>query len=264
MSASARSGRNFRGGQYPTPSMAAAGDRRVPSTTDTAPTRRSLTQPGIHTRSGCQYHWFNHGYADFDAFLASLTSRRRKTLRKERRQVAEQGLGFEMLSGATISDRALSAFFRFYQNTYHRHGQREYLNLDFFQTLRARLPNNLLLLMARREGAYLAGALFLRDATTLYGRYWGCAEQYDQLHFEMCYYRGIDYCIAQGLTRFDAGAQGEHKLIRGFEPVATWSLHHIQQPDFDRAIAAFIADETRAVAHYQQLARAQLPFRRKG
>ena len=213
-------------------------------------------------RVGCQFHWHDHGYRNFDDFLAALTSRKRKSIRKERRQVAEQGITFRRFHGLDIPDHVLSAFYVFYQATYFKRGQRPYLNRAFFELLRERLPEHLHVVMAVHEGEMIAGALFLATETTLYGRYWGCLEEYNHLHFETCYYQGIELALELGLQHFDAGAQGEHKLVRGFEPVITHSWHGVQHPGFREAIADFTVEEAEHVRAYFEEAKTVLPFRR--
>lgn len=216
--------------------------------------------PALH-RIGCQFHWHNHGYRGFDDFLAALTSRKRKSIRKERRQVAEQGITFARFSGRDIPDNVLAAFHVFYQATYLKRGQRAYLNRSFFEQLREQLPEHLHLIMAVRDGEMIAGALFLAGETTLYGRYWGCLDEYNHLHFETCYYQGIELALSLGLDHIDAGAQGEHKLVRGFEPVITHSWHGILHPAFRDAIGNFTREEADHVRAYFEDARSVLPFR---
>lgn len=214
-------------------------------------------------RIGCQFHWHNRNYQHFDDFLAELTSRKRKSIRKERRQVAEQGIRFRHLHGRDISDQVLSAFYVFYQATYLKRGQRPYLNKAFFEQLRENLPEHLHVIMAIRDGEMIAGALFLAGESTLYGRYWGCLDEYNHLHFETCYYQGIELALTLGLQHFDAGAQGEHKLVRGFEPVITHSWHGILHPGFRDAIAEFTREEAEQVTGYFDDAHSVLPFRQQ-
>lgn len=214
-------------------------------------------------RIGCQFHWHNRHYASFDDFLAQLTSRKRKSIRKERRQVADQGISFRRFHGQAIPDHVLAAFYVFYQATYLKRGQRPYLNKSFFERLRANLPDHLHVVVAVREGEIIAGALLLHGEDMLYGRYWGCLEEYDHLHFETCYYQGIELAIERGLQHFDAGAQGEHKLVRGFEPVLTHSWHGISHPGFRDAIEAFTRDEAQQVTDYYREAVTLLPFRQQ-
>ncbi|OEY65311.1 GNAT family N-acetyltransferase [Marinobacter sp. X15-166B] len=223
--------------------------------------QRLLHHPDRLHRIGCQFHWHNRGYASFEDFLATLTSRRRKSIRRERRQVSEQGIGFTHYRGAQTPDAVLAAFYTFYQATYLKRGQRPYLNLEFFRELRTRQPEHLHLVMAEKAGELIAGALFLLGDDTLYGRYWGCLAEYDHLHFETCYYQGIELAIARKLNRFDAGAQGEHKLIRGFEPVLTHSWHWVAHPGFHHALTHYTADEAEQVRAYQADALTVLPYR---
>ncbi len=224
--------------------------------------RDHLSAAGLQPRSGCQYQWFNAGYRDFEHFLEAFSSRKRKNLRKERARVAEQDIAFEVLEGAAITAEQWQCFFRYYQSTYAVRGRSPYLNPAFFTELGRRMPERLLLVLARKDGDYIAGALFFKGADTLYGRYWGCAEDYRFLHFETCYYQGIDYCIRHRIARFDSGAQGEHKIQRGFKPVHTWSCHWIRHPDFARAIARFAQEEERHIDAYVAQAHELLPFRR--
>lgn len=212
-------------------------------------------------RLGCQFHWHNAGYGVFDDFLARLTSRKRKSIRKERKQVSDQGIEFQRVNGADISDRVLDGFYLFYRATYLKRGQRPYLNRDFFQRLFRQMPEHVHIVLALKQGEMIASALFLRGRNTLYGRYWGCLDEYNQLHFETCYYQGIELAITLGLQHFDAGAQGEHKLVRGFEPLFTHSWHGIAHPGFRDAIANFIAQEREGVRDYFEESKTFLPFR---
>ncbi len=220
-----------------------------------------LDMPGGLHRIGCQFHWHNHGYSTFEDFLARLTSRKRKSIRRERRQVADMGISFRHFSGKDTPDHVLSAFYVFYQATYLKRGQRPYLNSEFFHQLRERQVEQLHIIMAVKDEQMIAGALFLQGGDTLYGRYWGCLEEFDHLHFETCYYQGIELAIGQALTRFDAGAQGEHKLVRGFEPVITHSWHGVLHPGFHEAIARFTREEAGHVMAYAEEALDALPFR---
>ncbi len=222
-----------------------------------------LDAPGRLHRLGCQFHWFNRNYGSFEDFLATLTSRKRKSIRKERRQVAEQGIRFEQYSGSELPDEVLEHFYVFYQATYLKRGQRPYLNLEFFRALRDGQPEQLHVTMAVKDGERIAGALFLMGEDTLYGRYWGCLEEYDHLHFETCYYQGIELAIARGFRCFDAGAQGEHKLVRGFEPQLTHSWHWVAEPGFADALSRFCQDEAAQVRAYQEAALEALPFRQE-
>ncbi len=226
-----------------------------------------LREQHISQRLGCQFHWFNRNYKNFDDFLAQMSSRKRKNIAKERRQVIEQGFIFEVKTGGALTVHDWEIFYALYCNTYlKRSGHNGYLNAEFFQQLGATMRDNLVLINAIQLTAnglpnVIAASLFLRDSNTLYGRYWGCFEEYQFLHFETCYYQGIDYAIANQLTRFDGGAQGEHKIARGFEPVITYSNHWIKEPGFRNAIDQFIAEETTSIQAYTEDVRTHLPFK---
>ena len=220
------------------------------------------TAPGAtHPRLGSQYHWFNQGYENFDDFLARFNSRKRKSVRRERRKVAEQGIQLNALTGEAIQPQHLEQFYRFYQATYLKRGRQGYLAPDFFHQLHQQMADQMLLIMAEDQGQAVAAALYFIGKDCLYGRYWGCLEHYDSLHFEACYYQGIDYCIQQGLDRFDPGAQGEHKIQRGFEPVRTWSLHRMAHPDFNRAVGEFVREEQQHMELQIEELRTWLPFK---
>lgn len=224
---------------------------------------RELAVDGFMLRTGPQYHWFNQGYQDFDDFLACFNSRKRKALRRERRRVTEQGLTLDTLTGDDITPAIWEQFYRFYQLTYaKRSGHGGYLDQSFFTRVGATLPASIVLMLARHQGRIVAGALNFRGADTLYGRYWGCQEEFDALHFEACYYQGIDYCIRHGLARFDPGAQGEHKIQRGFEPIKTYSRHWLAHPGFQAAVGEYLQQEQAGIDAYLAEARQLLPFRR--
>jgi len=202
---------------------------------------------GLLQRLGVQYHWQNHGYADFDAFLASLASRKRKAIKKERRKVAESGIRIRPLSGSEIEPRHWDAFFEFYMATADRKWGQPYLTREFFHLLGERLAERVVLMMADYEDELVAGALNLRSSDTLYGRNWGSLGRFRFLHFETCYYQAIDYAIAHGLKTVEAGAQGEHKIQRGYLPTATYSAHWIADAGFAGAVEHFLARERPAV-----------------
>ncbi len=224
--------------------------------------KQSLTGLGLLQRTGCQYQWFNAGYRDFEDFLATFSSRKRKNLRKERERVSEQGIEFVVLEGADITDDHWQDFYQFYQSTYLVRGRAPYLNEKLFTELGRTMPQCLMLVMARKDGNNIAGALFFKGEDTLYGRYWGCTEEYQFLHFETCYYQGIEYCIRHNIKRIDSGAQGEHKIQRGFKPVHTWSSHWIQHAGFASAIENFLQDEQQHIDAYVERASDYLPFRK--
>ena len=220
-----------------------------------------LQDKGWLQRLGCQFHWHNRDYRSFDDFLAACSSRKRKNFRKERQAIAGQGIEFEWLSSTQITAADWQRFYPFYAATYLKRGRQPYLTPTFFTLLAEQLPASLRLVFARHQGRDVAGAFFLADDDTLYGRYWGCLEEYDRLHFETCFYQGMERCIAEGLKRFDAGAQGEHKLLRGFEPVLTQSWHKLQ-PGLHEAVADFLLQEREGVKAYRQDAVEYLPYRR--
>ncbi|NJR79678.1 GNAT family N-acetyltransferase [Sphingomonas corticis] len=216
---------------------------------------------GWLVREGTQFHWTNRGYASFDDFLGALASRKRKAIRKER-AAAVEGLTIRHLPGPAIGAREWDAFWSFYQDTGSRKWGRPYLTRAFFPLLGEVLGDRVLLILAERDGVPIAGALNLVGADALYGRYWGCVEEVPFLHFELCYYQAIDAAIARGLSRVEAGAQGEHKLARGYEPVPTWSAHFLPDPGFRRAVADFLVREREAVAMDRTLLSDMVPFRR--
>lgn len=221
----------------------------------------ALQRAGMLLRHGSQFHWFNRHYRDFDDFLSTFNSRRRKNVRKERRGVREAGVRCHRFSGGQVDEALWDRFYAYYQQTYAERGQRGYLTRRLFSLLGRLMPDSLLLVMAEQDGEWVAGALYLHDERCLYGRYWGAEVDVPGLHFEVCYYQGIEFCIEQGLERFDAGAQGEHKLIRGFEPVQTDSLHWIEDERFRDAIRRFCEEEARHVEGYMEAASEVLPYR---
>jgi len=221
-----------------------------------------LEKEGLHQRTAAQFHWFNDGFGSFDDFLSTFSSRKRKNLRRERSRVREQGFELQTLCGAEIGERQWDQFYRFYQLTYaKRSGHGGYLSKTFFTHTAASMGDQAIMVLAHLAGEAVAGALFFRSNDTLYGRYWGCLQEYDCLHFEACYYQGIEYCIANGLKRFDPGAQGEHKIQRGFRPVKTFSNHWIADARFSAAIADFTKQERAHIEDYLEQTSTLLPFR---
>jgi predicted N-acyltransferase len=213
-------------------------------------------------RCNVQFLWQNHDYTDFSDFLTRLTAKRRKSIRVERDKVAAQGISCRWLQGAEIAPETFAFFYRCYQNTYRVRGQKPYLTLAFFEQLGATMAESLALCIADDgDGQPLAAALFFQDNETLYGRYWGALRDVDCLHFEVCYYQGIAYAIAQGLRFFDPGTQGEHKLIRGFAPVYTHSLHWLAEPAFMDAVTDFVDRERVGVQGYFAEATGCLPYK---
>lgn len=225
--------------------------------------QRWFTAAGMLPRIACQFHWFNRDYKSFDDFLAALSSRKRKNLKKERARVAESGIQFRKLEGADIDAARWQDFYSFYQSTYLMRGMQGYLNQDFFMKLSRAMPEQLLMICAEQDDRMIAAALFFKSGDTLFGRYWGAAADFDFLHFETCYYQGQDYAIEHGYKRFDPGAQGEHKIQRGFEPILTHSNHWIAQPPFRDAIAHFLQEEKQHILEYQQEAQNLLPYRKE-
>ena len=220
--------------------------------------------PGWLKREGLQYHWINRAYADFDDFLQSLNASKRKNIRKERKRLVSEGLHYSWRAASELSEGERECFFACYKRTYNVRGQMPYLNETFFDLLFKRLGEQCLLLFAiNNAGDPIASALYLQGKNTLYGRYWGALEDVPCLHFELCYYAGIERCIELGLNRFDAGAQGEHKLLRGFEPVATESFHYIRHPEFRGAIDNFLFQEREYIEQYREDAKAWLPYKKQ-
>jgi predicted N-acyltransferase len=232
----------------------------------TTETENALLQgrEGWLPRLGCQFHWRNRGYRDFQDFLDALSSRKRKQMRKEREQVAAQGIEFEWREGHQLSELEWDFVYLCYANTYRVRGQSPYLTRDFFSLLAERMPAMIRVVLAHQSGRPVAMAFSLMGGDSLYGRYWGCLAEFDRLHFETCFYQGMDYAIASGLQRFDAGAQGEHKLIRGFEPVITHSWHYLCHPGLRDAVANFLVEEQLGVRRYAEQACELLPYRSAG
>jgi len=197
----------------------------------------------LHIRVGVQFHWFNRNYDGFDDYLQSFTSRQRKKINKERRKITELGITFQRISGLEISEQQWQVLFQFYELTYLKRGQSAYLNIDFFKRLAQSMPEQILLILAIKNQTYVGAALSFIGEKTLYGRYWGCYEEYNSLHFETCYYQGLEYCLEHQLQKFDSGAQGEHKISRGFKPVTTYSAHWIQNDQFSKLINNFLERE---------------------
>ncbi len=219
-------------------------------------------QAGSRTRTGCQFHWYNRGFTSFDEFLETFNSRKRKAVRKERRQVTEQGVTLVRLTGDEITAADWDRFYRFYHTTYFkRSGNSGYLNRAFFERIGQCLADQLLMVNAIKDGVVIASALCFFDSHHLYGRYWGCMEEVSGLHFEACYYQGIEFAIEKELAVFDPGAQGEHKIQRGFEPTLTYSQHWLTDHRFMDAVDNFLQQETPGVQAYQQDCSQYLPFK---
>jgi len=225
---------------------------KVSSVHVTFPTEREWTQlgdAGFLQRVGQQFHWENDGYSDFEGFLAALNSRKRKQIHRERRDAMADGIEIEMLTGDALKPMHWDAFFRFYMSTSDRKWGSAYLTREFFDLIGKRIPDRVLLVMAKKQNRYVAGALNLIGSDTLYGRNWGCLGDFPFLHFEACYYRAIDFAIERGLKRVEAGAQGQHKIQRGYLPCHTYSAHWIRDNNFSEAVADFLRREAHALEH---------------
>lgn len=223
----------------------------------------SAGEAGFLQRTDQQFHWENRGYATFDNFLADLASSKRKNLRKERAAVRDAGVEFDWLSGSDITEAHWDTFYRFYMDTGGRKWGRPYLTREFFSRVGDSMGEQVVLILARRNGRYIAGALNFKGGGVLYGRNWGCTEFIPFLHFETCYYQAIDYAIAHGMKKVEAGAQGAHKLLRGYMPTPTYSAHYIAHAGLRRAVDDFLTHEREAVAeHIEELAE-RGPFRKE-
>ena len=205
---------------------------------------------GFYPRLACQFHWKNQNYESFDHFLSFMSSRKRKNIRRERTRVVEQNIHFQVLSGDQVEPDLWPVIYEFYRKTFVEKGGYATFTLAFFQNIAQTMGENLLVTLALHQGKYVAGAICYRDDTHLYGRHWGCFEDFHSLHFETCYYQGLEYCIDQGLQHFDPGAQGEHKIQRGFMPIATWSAHWIKDEDFSGVIGQFVNREREYMKDY--------------
>lgn len=222
----------------------------------------TLEAAGFLHRTDQQFHFFNEGYGCYDDFLATLASRKRKALKKERREALGNGITIERLTGKDITERAWDDFFAFYMDTGGRKWGRPYLNRRFFSLIGERMADDILLVMAKRNGRYIAGAINFIGSDTLYGRNWGCIEDHPFLHFEVCYHQAIDFAIERKLKVVEAGAQGEHKLARGYRPVTVHSAHYIAHPGLRRAVADYLARERREVAAMGDYLDDHTPFRK--
>jgi hypothetical protein len=223
-----------------------------------------LQTHGLLRRTGTQFHWFNQRYRDFDDFLDTFTAEKRKKVKRERRRVLESGVQLEVLTGHEISDEQWGVFHRFYASTFDKHGGYATLTEAFFRWLGRALPDQVVLVLARHQGQYVAGAFNMRSHDTLYGRHWGSWEEFHSLHFEACYYTGLEYCIREGLRRFEPGAQGEHKVSRGFVPMPTYSAHWIANPVFRRALGEYLSHEQEAVEAHRRELNEHAPFKTPG
>jgi len=222
---------------------------------------REMESAGMMLRRAVQFHWENRGYATFDQFLGELASTKRKKIGQERRRVREAGVQLRRLVGSEIRDEHWRFFTRCYNGTYRAHHSTPYLNLDFFRRLGESLPGNVLMVTAELEGKPIASALNVFSGEVLYGRYWGSVVHVPLLHFETCYYQAIEFCIERRIRVFEGGAQGEHKLARGFMPIRTWSAHWLRHPEFSDAVEKFLARESKGIERYVDELNEHSPFR---
>jgi predicted N-acyltransferase len=225
------------------------------------PARAACARRGWLLRRDCQFHWTNRGYGSFEEYLGTFTAEKRKKARRERRRVAEAGVHFETRTGDALEGALLDRIYDLHRDTFLRHGHEPYLTREFFEEVARTLPESLMVKLALHGRSVVAAAIFFCSADALFGRYWGAAADYHSLHFEACYHQGIEFCIERGLTRFEPGTQGEHKVSRGFEPVLTWSAHYIADSDFRAAIGEYLAREGAAVEAYALEVQGHVPFR---
>ena len=221
-----------------------------------------LTQSGWLQRHGVQFQWHNEGFKDFEAFLTQLTQEKRKKIRQERKRVVNSGVVCHRIKGNDITEAQWDFFYQCYCNTYSEHRSTPYLTRAFFKIIAQTMPQYILLVMAYRDATPIACALNFYDEKTLFGRYWGCLEYVPNLHFELCYYQAQEFCIDENIQHFEGGAQGEHKLARGFKPKATCSFHKIAHPQFAKAIEDFVIREAQGVAEYTNELEDRAPFKK--
>ncbi len=229
--------------------------------TDEQDTALFKDQPDYMLRLGCQFHWHNQGYQSFEDYLSHFSSSKRKKIRQERRRVNDQGITLEVLHGDEASETQLKIYHRFYNSTFDRKYGHATFSQGFFLEIARTMPRNIVLVLAKHQDEYVAGAFNVRGSDTLYGRHWGCSHDFHSLHFEACYYQGLEYCINNGLQRFEPGAQGEHKIARGFLPAKTWSAHWIADERFKMPIKQFLQHETGGMEHYISELHDHSPFK---
>lgn len=229
--------------------------------TDDALTER-LEKSGFLRRTGVQYHWFNQSYVSFDAFLQTFSAKKRKNVRQERRKIQEQGISFGTFLGHELDEAQLQEVAMYYRITFDRKSGYATFNLDFFRQIARTMGHQLVVFFAYRNEESVACSICYRDDQALYGRHWGCRVDLDMLHFELCYYQGIEYCIAQGLARFEPGAQGEYKISRGFVPTRTWSAHWLSHPEFYRIIDRYLEQETEGMEALIEELQERTPFKK--
>nr|MDJ0711937.1 GNAT family N-acetyltransferase [Woeseiaceae bacterium] len=220
-----------------------------------------LENSGLLIRKDCQFHWHNRDYGNFDDFLATFTSAKRKKAKRDRRRVSEQGIRFRWLKGQELDTGTWATVYALIARTFMLRGSLPYFNREFFEGLSTRLPDNILVVLAEIDAKAVAAAVFYESETTLYGRYWGSDGHFDALHFETCYYQGIEYCIQNGKRLFEPGTQGEHKIARGFAPVSTYSAHWLARPEFGHAIERYLDAEGKHVDRYIEAVDAHTPYK---
>ena len=218
-------------------------------------------QAGWLIRRDCQFHWTNHNYASFDAYLETFTAQKRKKTKRERRRVAEEGIAFETRLGPQLDERTLDYVYAFHRDTFLRHGHEPYMTREFFTEVARTMGDAFMVKLAVRSGTPVAAAIFFWSKQALFGRYWGASADYNSLHFETCYHQGIEFCIEQGVARFEPGTQGEHKLSRGFEPTITRSAHYIVNRRFREAIEDYLTREGTAIDAYAEEAQTHVPYK---
>jgi len=223
--------------------------------------RAAFADAGWLLRRDCQFHWRNRNYASFDEYLAGFTAEKRKKARRERRRIVELGITFDTWLGGKLDDARLDRVFALHRDTFLRHGHEPYLTREFFGVIAREMGDAIMVKAAILRGQTIAAAIFFRSHDALYGRYWGASADYHSLHFEACYHQGIEYCIAEGLQRFEPGTQGEHKVSRGFEPQLTWSAHYIADARFRAAIGDYLEREADAVDSYAAEVQRHVPYR---
>jgi len=225
------------------------------------PSHSALEQAGWLIRRDCQFHWSNHDYPSFDAYLETFTAMKRKKAKRERRRVAEAGIVFETRLGPELDEHTLDYVYAFVRDTFLRHGHEPYVTRAFFSEVVRTMGDAFMVKLAVHNGTPVAAAIFFWSKDTLFGRYWGCSNDYHSLHFEACYHQGIEFCIEQGIARFDPGAQGDHKVSRGFEPTLTWSAHYIVNRRFREAIEDYLVREGASVDAYAEEVQNHVPFK---
>ena len=221
----------------------------------------ALEKAGLKLRKDCQFHWHNRQYPNFDAFLETFSSAKRKKAKRDRRHVAEHGVTFRWLDGHTLDKAVWRDVYQLISNTFLQRGSMPYYNLDFLIEVSSRLPDSIQVVLAEKNNEAIATAVFYRGTDALYGRYWGCNTDINALHFETCYYQGIDFCIRHGIGRFEPGTQGEHKISRGFSPVTTWSAHWLARPEFFSAIEQYLDREQDYIDRYIEAVNEHSPFK---